>query len=453
MNGQRPISQIQLDDILQDPNTSWSQIREAMKSSRGCTNAAIMGAIANGRGGVTNFPDSGDKEKLADPGVGCDNAASILCNGLKERTVQAIHAPLNDNEPQDITNSQNRRPSRRSGARILSKSKNSSVRRSQRLKKSESHGSVDLMDFGVNHDMNMSTLNESLSFDGELLFGSSMRRSSRMQGSLDASDNSSSGFLGWNHHDNADDTIQSSMRSTFSSLVDSSGFLDWDRKTSRPNSPVNGLTSSKVGGLALSRSLNGLTAAFGHGQLDRNPNEHWNIEDYENPQDNNLVDFRRHPGRLFTKRLERLSGLIRSDIPTPAVTRGCKNDEIHMNEIKEALIKVSNKAGDGQKSTQRVTCCENNGTARFCAANIKETMSKAPTAIGLPFFLRGDGTDGSKSLPQEKETLNIASMLGDCKSGESKKEGLDIKKYREAIRINRQDGDVDIEKECRKIYA
>ena len=47
MNRRQPKQQ--LEDVLQDPNASWQEIRKAMKSSSGgagCTNAAVMRALS-----------------------------------------------------------------------------------------------------------------------------------------------------------------------------------------------------------------------------------------------------------------------------------------------------------------------------------------------------------------------------------------------------------------------
>lgn len=130
----------QLDDVLQDPNASWAEIREAMKSSRGCTNAAIMGAIASGRGVIVTVP-SGDEigdddDKLTDSDIAiaharADDASDVDLNakggkdplpdgntpeasrvGAEAVVFLADLAPAG-NDSADITNSQNRRPSRR----------------------------------------------------------------------------------------------------------------------------------------------------------------------------------------------------------------------------------------------------------------------------------------------------------------------------------------------------
>lgn len=446
--------QRQLNDILQDPDASWSQIREAMKSSRGCTNAAIMGAIASGRG-VTVVPRNDRQEQLTDSDVDGDTEASTLSVGYKgenpscgekERIVEATQIPLKDNAPaehgqqEDITNSQNRRPARRSNARR----RGGSHRRS----KSSIAGSINLMDFGVSHDnIGMSTLVESASFDGEIL----NRRSSISDNSVF----SDSGFLGWNH---SDCSLHSSVRTNYSDLVDSSGFLDWERKNHQHSPPyvtptcieMNGPTTSEVGGRrnSLSKSFASLTSPFANGQQV----EQWNIEDYENPQDN-MVDSRRRRGNFFTSHLKRLSGIDQSATPTHTN----KKDEINMNDIKEALIKVANSAGDVNKSAPTSRRCS--VEPDFQATNNKDKIprrKRRQTVIGVPSFLGGN--EGSDAITNKKETMSIASMHGGCKTVLGRSEATDdtdvnMKGHREAIRINRQDGDVDIEKECRKLYS
>ena len=129
----------QLKDVLQDPDASWSQIREAMKSSSGgCTNAAIVGALASraGGGAVTISPDDDNietKSVIKASTVNNNNTAAVAKDGVDTvsplragsfseamTTNDAASVPSENNtqdKSDDITNSQNRRPARRSARR------------------------------------------------------------------------------------------------------------------------------------------------------------------------------------------------------------------------------------------------------------------------------------------------------------------------------------------------
>lgn len=128
----------QLKDVLQDPDASWSQIREAMKSSSGgCTNAAIVGALASraGGGAVTLSPDDDNietKSVIKASTVNNNNTAAVVKDSVdtvsplragsfsETMTNDAASTPSENNTqdvPDDITNSQNRRPARRSARR------------------------------------------------------------------------------------------------------------------------------------------------------------------------------------------------------------------------------------------------------------------------------------------------------------------------------------------------
>ncbi len=154
--------QQQLEDVLQDPDASWAQIREHLKSSRGVTNVAIMGAIASGRGvSVVPVPevdsstaaDIDEREKsggdarvveasmrseqeldenstdndvknneAASTKVDSDEGSTIKVETIPTPSLTAAHehteiplkaAATSSSDLNDVTNSCNRRPSRR----------------------------------------------------------------------------------------------------------------------------------------------------------------------------------------------------------------------------------------------------------------------------------------------------------------------------------------------------
>ena len=128
----------QLKDVLQDPDASWSQIREAMKSSSGgCTNAAIVGALASRVGGGTAVALSPDDDNIEFKSVikastvksnnnntavvvkdGVDTVSPLRAASFSETMTNDAASVPSENTTQDVaddkTNSQNRRPARRS---------------------------------------------------------------------------------------------------------------------------------------------------------------------------------------------------------------------------------------------------------------------------------------------------------------------------------------------------
>ena len=464
----------QLEDVLQDPNASWQEIRKAMKSSSGgagCTNAAVMRALST-RG--INCDDKDIKEgnnKLIATAKNKDELKDVANDGvvenddkvilLKDRaamlsarldTVTPIRrgstisensisensisenkrsstenstsensisgekrsstpgtpgSNNNDEKQLDITNSQNRRPSRRSGmmrrrgsgmrgsrtgsfhlSRQSSSKRSlirqSSLKKSDSSKKSDSGGgewspaqmsiksSINMMDFGFDQILdNMDTLSETHSL-GEDEMGKQLRRSSVLSEESDSSF-SGSGYLGWA---NGSDSDVSGGLCSLSHLVDSSGFLDWDPSKLNltptesiskdeikqrcepisappliPDKEESGSLSTKKEARVMGRLASDLSRHIGFAMsgedclttmledstrsstdAEKEEDREWNIEDYENPQDN-AVKSKPLRGTLFGGRLKRLSSVSSN------INGGKKDEEIQMNDIKDALFK------------------------------------------------------------------------------------------------------------------
>jgi len=557
MNQSRHLS---LEDVLQDPHASWSQIREAMKSSRGCTNAAVMGAIASGRGCVTVVVP--DDECSLDEGGKPSTVGVELQVPIKDAAPEHDHRDL---QQQDVTNSRNRRPSRRSPASrgsfrnsYNSGTTRSSLRMSRRRSSCGSlNASVNMMDFGVEPNGNragMGTLDESESLDGRLM---TSRRES-LATSVD-----SCGFLGWSHGEDDDECSMPSLGSNYSNLVDSSGFLDWERKSilstqSDSEEQVSGtspslacrvmheLASERARPNPLPMSSNGSVtsssnATFAAGQKDVDvapdirPIEQWNIEDYENPQDNQVAPCSSRTNSIINRGgsngrgtnrqgfFRRLSTVSAADLNPLAAPPGASNglhtkEEVNMDDIKEALIKVAARNHDP---------CRSAPTSRQCSLDEKDTADKyvpctrstrrRTVCVEMPAFLRGisESKDSDNSVGHGKMQAVVgmqspgmahgrrATLIGmhsifpskdvgddsddrsnnytqpplhrggsggmplampssqerDVTGGGSMWGGLESSRYphherhdsRDAIRIDRSDGDVDIEKERRRL--
>eukprot|EP00581_Thalassiosira_minuscula_P005803 CAMPEP_0183745574 /NCGR_PEP_ID=MMETSP0737-20130205/66316_1 /TAXON_ID=385413 /ORGANISM="Thalassiosira miniscula, Strain CCMP1093" /LENGTH=598 /DNA_ID=CAMNT_0025981249 /DNA_START=107 /DNA_END=1903 /DNA_ORIENTATION=- len=438
-----------LEDVLRDPNASWGEIREAMKSSRGCTNVAIMGAIAKGRGvALVSDGDSdvnrkkftfSDAVTVSDRDVAPPSSLVIDVDSAKEATeaddggqttlseekktagevvVDTVVIPLTDGLPkseakEDVTNSRNRRPSRRSSRRSSFRgSKTSSRRASWRRPSSNGsndnffEGSVNMMDFGVDNNILMKSLKESASDSG------SLNQMSSMAGGLcDHSESSDCGFLGWNHDDSSQ---RSSMHSNYSDFVDSSGFLDWDRtkkKTEEAESPgsfspiqvrsiVNGF-SAETNRRPIDTSKKSFKDSFSLGKIENVPEEQWHIEDYEDPRDN-IVDTKKRWGGFFGNNFQlrrNSSGAEKLSETNQAQER--KPEEINMDKVKEALFKVANFAEQSCRSAP--------SSRRASAENLKEDCTEASktrkprrrrrqTIMGMPCFLGGGGGEAERDI-------------------------------------------------------
>ncbi|KAL7526902.1 hypothetical protein ACHAWF_001962 [Thalassiosira exigua] len=502
----------QLEDVLQDPDAKWGEIREAMKSSRACTNTAIMRAIASGRGVAVAvdgelelLASKSSREEEAPPPDDMLDEENKL-DGEGEELNEVVVVPLNDAPGgDDLTNSKGRKPARRAHRRGSLRGSSSSVRRSGR---SIAHrNSVNLMDFGVDHDLGM--VDETASLDDE-----KMSRRESVKSFLDDEScfSDDGGFMGWNRPNRSlgsnsssmnSAEMKSSFQSNMSDLVDSSGFLDWDRKkepdddcalwaldcsskASKTSAPDSHVAAGGMRSAALS-----IKASFVGGKK----HEQWNIEDYENPDDNVVNSKIKRGsgggGNFFSNHLRRLS----TEAKPPQLEKS-EAEEIRMDDVKEALLKVSQQHKSYRSlPASRRTSCDDDESPGAKVPGSKKPLKRASgprrqTIIGLPAFLggaevrAGNETDknGSTSPDECAKKNEIPTYRRKGNGGAHKatsaptnsrmsffaapdkmKEGNTLwdggpknaahEDSREAIWVNRKDGGVNIEKECRKLYS
>jgi len=342
----------------------------------------------------------------------------------------------------------------------------------------------------------------------------------------------SSGFLDWERK-SLKQRETKGLASDYDDLVDSSGFLDWDRKSckqsdsfssnnghessgARPehrglvgssgildvNSKVRDEGATKIidsfAPTRVYKVMNEITSEVRR-RRDSSPDksfmksvpdrkkEQWNIEDYEDPLDN-VVERRQNRGGFSVNQFARLH--------TERNVATGKSKEIDMDVIKEALKKVAN--GANLDSTPASPSCRCSADQEDYPKEKRKTskLDRRNTAMGLPNFLGGDKAKADIDEPRRRNTIvGIPSFLGrggcDAKAdvddpremhttrrdlgnpsishkenpaprlgsstlwkngwnSNSKEQHGDL---REAIWINRTDGDVDIAKERRKLYT
>eukprot|EP00970_Alexandrium_tamarense_P003417 scaffold530_cov193-Alexandrium_tamarense.AAC.45 len=610
MSSSKPPSQTrQLEDILQDPNADWSEIRQAMKAQGRavCTNAALMRTIAAGRaagvtaavvnGGNEPSPTSSSAAGMVVPSTAVENDVSndnnddgtpvvvVVSNDLsrngsvvtkqeeadendaewKGGAIETFQVPLNKSATNGVAHSQ-QHPSdgnadtTSDNAQLRRSSLPMSRRRSSRAAvRRASNASVDLMDFGVDHDCELDKSTKSV--DSGMLSSLS-----------NYSSHGSDGFMGWRRGSGDDDeevdvgntTKQVRRRSSHSSsnlshLVDEAGFLDWtasikSKDSSRVSSSLdaeiivdlimeNGLNDDKGGGSSSGEKEDKSSGRIGQSELKESLTKQWKIEDYENPDDNLPAgrdnNFPMNPLNFFKRRSDgQQKGGINSNldkqepfwqriyvpssksIPTQEMSNNMQRiDAVQMEDIKKALLNVSKssldeKGDDGsQPAIRRRSTVD--GDTPASASHVKKVEAKAKpgftrrqTIFGVPPFLGGgrgaNSTSDGKSGPSDEDeeaiakssdsTLKAAKSKGvsrrktligralaasrgrdddsiflDDESIEAEREqqqqhsnsssnNNNMNFYvtnsdnREAIWINRKDGDVDIEKECRKLY-
>ncbi|KAL3780418.1 hypothetical protein HJC23_004355 [Cyclotella cryptica] len=209
----RRSSDRQLEEVLQDPNAKWSDIRKAIKAQAraACTNAALMRAIAGGMSSSQAMYTLDAVPTAASPMVQSltstnecseENKARAksengqyhcLGNGYSEYFVPTHQEPPTLTDPIDA-NKPTKHPPRRSSA-FLDRSINS-------------------MDFGVDHFLELEE--ESSKYKRSESFVSNYTCDS-------------DGFMGWKY----DNDVSSSKSETtnLSSYCDHDGFLSWEQSS------------------------------------------------------------------------------------------------------------------------------------------------------------------------------------------------------------------------------
>jgi len=506
MKQQQQVPQRPLEEVLRDPSAGWDEIRSAIKrGTSACTNVAIMQALANERTWaaaavataivlkeeqqqqqvVDQNDEENDMEAIEDSGSFSNDEAS--------REIEVVIADLasttsdlpivNDLKEEDGTN--NRRTFRRS--RGHRGGPGSSFRRSGRRRATRrnsgsllimssfkaSSASINIMDFGVNE----SILDSS---DSNRTGNHNLRESEF------SDDISNSGFMGWKHKD--DSSVQSSfttldkgiqldgsdndsiilsdgdlddLRDSFSSLVDSSGFLHWRHSIRRRSSCIDKVDED---GDELSCS-NQVT---------------WNIEDY----DGSYNDERSSSDYVsaLTNRLKRIGPVHRTGVD--------RKDDVTIDDIKQALLNIrSDENGDRkqkQPTFRRPTICgvpsgetivddvteANHEVPRKTNRTRRQTIIGNAPLLGAMLNV-GKSNNGEsrednhhldsltnadeskkKATNRRRSFMNgISPFVGMKKDQVEKAADTPTHDDREAIWISRKDGNVDIEKECRKLYS
>eukprot|EP00804_Cyclotella_cryptica_P023596 CCRYP_011937-RA/>CCRYP_011937-RA protein AED:0.02 eAED:0.02 QI:344/1/1/1/0/0/2/145/536 len=480
-------SQPQLEQILQDPNTKWSDIRSAMKAhgQAVCTNAALMRALSSEcnhdaspaaelpvvltNSATTSSADSTANKPVIESGVDPDESESIF----EDSFVETYRIPLASDA------SHTNKPVSRLSRRHSKLSSSSLV----------SIASVNLMDFGVDHFAGLEA-------DSHESINASERSGSLLSNYSCDSD----GFMGWKH-----DTDEASTKSSVTNLsryCDSEGFLTWElsasariAKASKAENDADSIGSSDLenehsqleGKARQVGDYNGfndsvptvishdfdsknlmnflslvarrkarasedeeVANSVGSSEIERECGEakrkSWHIEDYEGFNDSlptilstdsknssllSLVARRRsgesgpaQETKAFWKKYVPLSCGKTPQGPPVAQT-------VELDDVRQALMNV-------RKYSNNPTCISKTDT--LATKERKEvTQSKLEG--------RGRSSTISSSKPSEgKESQRVTKC---CPFAFSASANDDT---REAIWINRSDGDVDIEKECRKLY-
>jgi len=546
-----------LEEVLRDPSANWHEIRSAIKGQRGasaCTNVAIMQALVNEKSWATaavataivmkeeqqqqkqkqqadqNYEENNENKEASDGRI-LDNSGDLESGnsgGTNEEAANIIEVltarlPTSNNSTDTLstenetnnTRSLRRRRGRRRGSGVGTSFRGSGRRRGTRRNSGKASfcASINIMDFGVTETaLNLSDSNKSGSDN------------SNLKGSGDFSDEvSKSGFMGWKHYD--DISVRSSnthdksseldgsdkvsivlsdgdaddLKEDFSSLVDSSGFLDWHhsirRRSSfnsakrRPSSRSSfGDDEDEVEGfLDWHHSIRKRSSFIGtvdeaedelYGSIDE-----WNIADYDGPE-NSAHSSNYKPMSALTDRLDRLKmfGSTRKVEVDP-------EDDISISDIKEALLNVRKEVENDnmeqeQPTSRRPTICgvPNPANLLNLEATTKKTRTRRQTVIGSVAML-GAMLNGAKSDTKNNGEIQEEDNYLDCSSGSTvpRKKALDRRRKtimdgiapfvgmskdqveraadtpihddRAAIRISREDGNVDIERECRKLYS
>ena len=284
----------QLGDVLADPSANWSQVREAMKSQTlACTNAAIITAIVSERDDGTLAADAHDnvldvsdvsaKSALSTEEIDKIMARKAAQGGVGEEVVDT-QVPIKDAAPEHTvqdgspnSRKKNRRRRLGNGSSLRCSSKNSLRRSQQRhsqqqrrsgassFRRSSLEASINIMDFGVDQ---LNTLDESTaSFDDRMMNSANISNDDRR-----ASYSDDEGFVGWNN--DSDSNMHSSVQSSCFS-VDSVGFMGWGKDSEPEQDTALDLKDDQH----IDQSKGPTSASMG---------EEWNIEDYENPEDNEV---------------------------------------------------------------------------------------------------------------------------------------------------------------------
>jgi len=456
--------------------------------------------------------DCGDLENSGDLEYSVDhleNSGGTIYDEIEVLTsplpiANDIEESLSTENETDIKRSFRRSRGRR-GSGIGTSFRRSGRRRGTRRRSSfkASSASVNIMDFGV-----IDTILD--------LSDSNRTGSDNLRESGDFSDDiSKSGFMGWKHHDDLsvrssftlDRSIQldgsdrdsiilsegdiDDLKASYSNLVDSSGFLDWRHSSKRRTSSRSSTGDEDEGAGFLDwrhsmRRRPSLRKSFidtvdeVDDELSCSNNETWNIEDYDGP-DNFVHSSDYKPMSALTDRLKRFSSTRKVEVD--------RKEDITISDIKEALLAVrkveSGNTEQEQSTTSRRptssgvldTATQTNhevptrknrtrrqtviGNVAMFGAMLKpvsksNTKNNYESQEGNHLDSSIDGNESKKKAPnQRRKTImeGISPFVGMRKDPVEKTADTPTHDDRKAIRISREDGNVDIERECSKLYG
>ena len=531
---QHQLPQRPLEEVLRDPTANWDEIRRAIKrQGSACTNVAIMQALANEQSWTTaavataivmkeeekqqqvdqsheesNNLETNDSGDLGNSGD-LENSSGTMSNFEADDEVEVHMTPLpidddlkesiisTENETNNIKSSFRRRRGRRGSSGPGTSFRRSGRRRGTRgnsgsfLAKSsfkDLSASINIMDFGVNEAIGLSDSNRA-------------GADNNLRESEFSDDISKCGFMGWKHHD--DMSVRSSytlnrsfqldgsdkdsiilsegdvddLKESFSSLVDSSGFLDWRHSVRRRSSSGD----DEEGEIFVDwrhslRRRSSVQSSFidtvdeVEDTLPCKNEEIWNIDDYDGP-DNGVHSSHHKPMSALTNRLKLFSAR-RVEID--------RKEGITISDIQQALLNVRKGESDNREQEE--------STSRRCSDIANQTnpegMTKAKrtrrkTVIGnvamlgamLPVPISNtkmngesqedhhlgslaDANEPKKKAPNRRKTImdGISPFVGTRKDQVEQIADTPTHDDWKAIRISREDGDVDIEHECKKLY-
>ena len=515
------MNQRPLEEVLRDPSANWDEIRCAIKGQgSGCTNVAIMQALANEQSWanatvataiVMKEEEEGkqqQQQKVNQNDEESNNLEAGESANKVEDKVEVVSTPLpiDHDLKESLTSIENdannskssfRRSgrgcrgssgpvtsSRRTGRRRGSRRNSGSILAKTSFK--ELSASINIMDFGVVEGIVDSS-------DSNNNFNESS-----------TSDNmSKSGFMGWKHHDDIsvrssyshdrsfqrdgsdEDSINLSesdvddLKQSFSSLVDSSGFLDWRHSVRRRSSGDDeGEVFFDWSHSFKRRSRSSLIDTVDEVDELSCKNKEWNIDDYDAP-DNGLHTSNHTPMSALTNRLKLFGSTRRVEI---------RQEDIAISEIQQALLsvrKVESKNVEQERSTfRRTTSCGDPDTANQATTSdgmAKTKRTRRKTVIGNVAMLGAmfpvpisntksndesledkqlgtlsDANEPKKKAPHRRRTTimdGISPFVGIRKDQAEKTADFPTHDDRKAIWISREDGNVDIVRECRKLYG
>jgi hypothetical protein len=502
MKQQQQVPQRPLEEVLRDPSAGWGEIRSAIRgqgATSACTNVAIMQALANERTWAAAavataivlkerqeqvLVDQNDEDNDMQSIENCgDEAASeneVVISDLPSTTSdfpkESHH--LTEVDIDNITTSTRSRGHRggpgssfgRSGRRRSTRRNSGSFLIMSSFKASSA--SINIMDFGVNECI----------LD---LSDSNRTGDNNLRGSEFSDDISNSGFMGWKHKDDRsvkssftlDKSIQldgsdkdsvilsdgdlDDLKESLSNLVDSSGFLDWRHSVRRRSSCIN-------------------TVDEDEDELSCNNRATWNIEDYDGTD-----NYKRSSSdymSVLTHRLKRFGPVHRTGVD--------RKDDITIDDIKQALLNIrSDESGDRKQNKPEfrrppAICGVPPGEALAGAVTKtnhvvtqKTNRTRRQTIIGNAPFLGAmlnvgksnngenlednhldsptNANESKKNAPTRRRSImdGVSPFVGKKKDQVEKAADTPSHDDREAIWISRKDGNVDIEKECRKLYS